>query len=52
LGCTLSNCQPLSQGASFAEILEVSTVVGVEFETAIIRVDVEKIEVVKEKCRK
>ncbi|WP_445316135.1 hypothetical protein [Microcoleus vaginatus] len=45
--CTSSNCQLLSQCASFVEIIEVSRVVGVEFETAIIRVEVEEIEAVK-----
>ncbi|MEG4104929.1 hypothetical protein [Microcoleus sp. S13_C5] len=49
MGCTASNCKPLSECASFVEILEVSQVVGVEFETAIIRVDVEEIEAVKKK---
>jgi hypothetical protein len=48
LESTSSNCQLLSQCASFVEILEVSPVVGVEFETAIIQVDIEKIEAVKQ----
>ncbi|WP_445171828.1 hypothetical protein [Microcoleus sp.] len=38
----------LSQCASFVEILEVSRVVGVEFETAIIQVDIEEIEAIKQ----
>ncbi len=36
------------QSASFVEILEVSTALGVEFETASIQVDFEEIEAVKE----
>jgi hypothetical protein len=48
LECTSSNCQQLSQCASFVEILELSQVVEIEFETAIIQVEVEKIEAVKQ----
>lgn len=40
------------QCASFVEILEVSTVLGVEFEIAAIRVDFEEIEAVKQSARK
>lgn len=40
------------QCASFVEILEVSTVLGVEFEIATIRVDFEEIEAVKQSARK
>jgi DNA-binding XRE family transcriptional regulator len=40
------------QCASFVEILEVSTVLGVEFEIATIRVDFEEIEAVKQSVRK
>lgn len=36
------------QCASFVEILEVSTALGVEFETAVMRVDFEEIEAVKQ----
>lgn len=36
------------QCASFGEILEVSTVLGVEFESAIVRVDFEEIAAVKQ----
>ena len=40
------------QCASFVEILEVSTVLGVEFETAVMRVDFEEIEAVKQSAEK
>lgn len=40
------------QCASFVEILEVITVLGVEFETAVIRVDFEEIEAVKQSAEK
>lgn len=40
------------QCASFVEILEVSTVLGIEFETAVIRVDFEEIEAVKQSVEK
>ncbi len=40
------------QCASFVEILEVSTVLGVEFETAVIRVDFEEIAAVKQSAAK
>jgi DNA-binding XRE family transcriptional regulator len=40
------------QCASFVEILEVSTVLGVEFETAVMRVDFEEIEAVKQSVEK
>ncbi|AFZ10996.1 hypothetical protein Osc7112_6918 (plasmid) [Oscillatoria nigro-viridis PCC 7112] len=40
------------QCASFVEILEVSTVLGIEFEIAAIRVDFEEIEAVKQSARK
>ncbi len=40
------------QCASFVEILEVSTVLGVEFETALIRVDFAEIEAVKQSVEK
>ncbi|HEY9848534.1 MAG TPA: helix-turn-helix transcriptional regulator [Leptolyngbyaceae cyanobacterium] len=40
------------QCASFVEILEVSTALGVEFETAVLQVDFEEIEAVKESARK
>ncbi|MEG3976525.1 helix-turn-helix transcriptional regulator [Microcoleus sp. herbarium8] len=40
------------QCASFVEILQVSTVLGVEFETAVMRVDFEEIEAVKESAEK
>ena len=40
------------QCASFVEVLEVSTVLGVEFETAVIQVDFEEIEAVKESAEK
>jgi len=40
------------QCVSFVEILEVSTVLGVEFETAVMRVDFEEIEAVKESAEK
>lgn len=38
--------------ASFVKILEVSRVCGVEFETAVMRVDFEEIEVVKQSTEK
>ncbi|WP_325316014.1 hypothetical protein [Microcoleus sp. PH2017_28_MFU_U_A] len=40
------------QCASFVELLEVSTVLGVEFEIAVIKVDFEEIEAVKQSARK
>lgn len=40
------------QCATFVEILEVSTVLGVEFEIAVIRVDFEEIEAVKQSAEK
>jgi len=40
------------QCASFVEILEVSTALGVEFETAVMRVDFEEIEAVKQTVEK
>ncbi len=40
------------QCASFVEILEVSTALGVEFETAVMRVDFEEIEAVKQSVEK
>ncbi len=40
------------QCASFVEILEVSTVLGVEFENAVMRVDFEEIEAVKQSAEK
>ena len=40
------------QGASFGEIIEVCTVLGVEFERAIIRVDFEEIEAVAKSVEK
>jgi len=40
------------QCASFVEILEVSTVLGVEFEMAVMRVDFEEIEAVKQSAEK
>ncbi|OKH35415.1 DNA-binding protein [[Phormidium ambiguum] IAM M-71] len=40
------------QCASFGEILEVSTVLGVEFATAVVQVDFEEIEVVKQSAEK
>ena len=40
------------QCASFVEILEVSTVLGVEFETAVMQVDFEEIEAVKQSAEK
>jgi len=40
------------QCASFVEILEVSTVLGVEFEIAVIRIDFEEIEAVKQSAEK
>jgi len=40
------------QCASFVEILEVSTVLGVKFETAVIQVDFEEIEAVKQSAEK
>ncbi|MFB2924245.1 MULTISPECIES: DNA-binding protein [Aerosakkonema] len=40
------------QCASFVEILEVSTVLGVEFITAVMRVDFEEIEAVKKSAEK
>ena len=40
------------QCASFIEILEVSTVLGVEFETAVMRVDFEEIAAVKQSAEK
>lgn len=40
------------QCASFIEILEVSTALGVEFETAIVRVDFAEIEAVKQSAEK
>lgn len=40
------------QCASFVEILEVSTVLGVEFEMAVMRVDFEEIEAVKRSVEK
>lgn len=40
------------QCASFVEILEVSTVLGVEFETAVMQVDFEEIEAVKQSSEK
>ena len=40
------------QCASFVEILEVSTVLGVEFETAVMRVDFAEIEAVKQSAEK
>lgn len=40
------------QCASFVEILEVSTVLGVDFETAVMQVDFEEIEAVKQSAEK
>ncbi len=40
------------QSASFGEILEVSTVLGVEFESAVMRVDFEEIAAVKQSAEK
>lgn len=40
------------QCASFVELLEVSTVLGVEFEIAVVKVDFEEIEAVKQSDRK
>jgi transcriptional regulator with XRE-family HTH domain len=40
------------QCASFVEMLEVSTVLGVEFEMAVMRVDFEEIEAVKQSAEK
>jgi hypothetical protein len=40
------------QCASFVEILEVSTALGVEFETAFVKVDFEEIEAVKQSVEK
>jgi hypothetical protein len=40
------------QCASFVELLEVSTVLGVEFEIAVVKVDFEEIEAVKQSARK
>ena len=40
------------QCASFGEILEVSTVLGVEFATAVVQVDFEEIEAVKQSAEK
>lgn len=40
------------QCASFVDILEVSTALGVEFETAVMRVDFEEIEAVKRSAEK
>ncbi|HBY75712.1 MAG TPA: DNA-binding protein, partial [Cyanobacteria bacterium UBA11148] len=40
------------QCASFVEILEVSAVLGVEFETAVMRVDFEEIEAGKRSVEK
>ncbi|MGL5058523.1 MAG: DNA-binding protein [Microcoleus sp.] len=40
------------QCASFVELLEVSTVLGVEFEIAVVKVDFEEIEAVKRSARK
>lgn len=40
------------QCASFGEILEVSTVLGVEFEAAVIRIDLEEIEAGKQSAEK
>ncbi|MDB9511675.1 helix-turn-helix transcriptional regulator [Kamptonema animale CS-326] len=40
------------QCASFVEILEVSTVLGVEFETAVMQVDFQEIEAVKQSAEK
>ncbi|MBW4492982.1 MAG: helix-turn-helix domain-containing protein [Oscillatoria princeps RMCB-10] len=40
------------QCASFVEILEVSTVLGIEFETAVMRVDFEEIETGKQSAEK
>ena len=40
------------QCASFVEILEVSTVLGIEFEMAVMRVDFEEIEAVKKSAEK
>ncbi len=40
------------QCASFVEILEVSTALGIEFETAVMRVDFEEIEAVKQSSEK
>jgi DNA-binding XRE family transcriptional regulator len=40
------------QCASFVEILQVSTALGVEFETAVMRVDFEELEAVKQSVKK